>query len=197
MVELLLLVPATSVDLVSDALLELDAAAVTVKDADADTPDEQPIFGEPGMPQTQTEKVAGWQRSVLKALFEDEAAAQAACVTFSGAETALMRPRVAQGIDRSQTVATRPSAMMAANLRGSRSQWPAMKPSTWRLVRLRGRLSSSSSSKNSVMAGFANFWSGAEAGRNERIEDRRRDRVGSPVPAPPPRPVRQVAGPRS
>ncbi|WP_251971355.1 50S ribosomal protein L11 methyltransferase [Sphaerotilus microaerophilus] len=80
MVELLLLVPATGVDLVSDALLELDAAAVTVEDADADTPDEQPIFGEPGMPQTQTEKVAGWQRSVLKALFEDEAAAQAACV---------------------------------------------------------------------------------------------------------------------
>lgn len=80
MVELLLLVPATNVDLVSDALLELDAAAVTVEDADADTPDEQPIFGEPGMPQTQTEKVAGWQRSVLKALFEDEAAAQAACV---------------------------------------------------------------------------------------------------------------------
>jgi ribosomal protein L11 methyltransferase len=80
MVELLLLAPAPSVDLVSDALMELDAAAVTVEDADADTPDEQPIFGEPGMPQTQTEKVAGWQRSVLKALFEDEAAAQAACV---------------------------------------------------------------------------------------------------------------------
>jgi len=80
MVELLLLVPAPSVDLVSDALMELDAAAVTVEDADADTPDEQPIFGEPGMPQTQTEKVAGWERSVLKALFDDEAAAQAACV---------------------------------------------------------------------------------------------------------------------
>lgn len=80
MVELLLLVPATRVDLISDALLELDAAAVTVEDADADTPDEQPLFGEPGMPQTQTEKVAGWQRSVLKALFENEASAQAACV---------------------------------------------------------------------------------------------------------------------
>ncbi|HMW23978.1 MAG TPA: 50S ribosomal protein L11 methyltransferase [Burkholderiaceae bacterium] len=80
MVELLLLVPAPSVDRVSDALMELDAAAVTVEDADVDTPDEQPIFGEPGMPQTQTEKVTGWQRSVLKTLFEDEAAAQAACV---------------------------------------------------------------------------------------------------------------------
>lgn len=80
MVELLLLVPAPSVDRVSDALMELDSVAVTVEDADADTPDEQPIFGEPGMPQAQTEKVAGWQRSVLKALFDDESAAQAACV---------------------------------------------------------------------------------------------------------------------
>ncbi len=72
MIELLLLTPATRVDEVSDILMELDALAVTVEDADADTPDEAPIFGEPGMPATLSEQIRGWQRSVLKALFEDE-----------------------------------------------------------------------------------------------------------------------------
>ena len=33
----------------SDALLELGALSVSVEDADADTPDEQPLFGEPGL----------------------------------------------------------------------------------------------------------------------------------------------------
>ena len=47
MIELLLLTPATRVDEVSDILMELDALAVTVEDADADTPDEAPIFGDP------------------------------------------------------------------------------------------------------------------------------------------------------
>ncbi|RZS54689.1 50S ribosomal protein L11 methyltransferase [Sphaerotilus mobilis] len=75
MIELLLLTPATRVDEVSDILMELDALAVTVEDADADTPDEAPIFGEPGMPATLSEQIRGWQRSILKALFEDEDAA--------------------------------------------------------------------------------------------------------------------------
>lgn len=86
MVELLLLVPAASVDRCSDLLLELEAAAVTVEDADADTPDEQPLFGEPGMPQTLSAQVAGWQRSLLKALFENEASASAACVSLLSSE---------------------------------------------------------------------------------------------------------------
>lgn len=89
MVELLLLVPATGVDRCSDLLLELDAAAVTVEDADADTPDEQPLFGEPGMPQTLSAQVAGWQRSLLKALFDDEAGASAACVRLLSSEVGL------------------------------------------------------------------------------------------------------------
>ena len=80
MIELTLLCPADQVDAVSDALMEeLDALAVTVEDADADTPDEAPIFGEPGMPATLSASIGGWQRSVVKALFNDEDAATDAC----------------------------------------------------------------------------------------------------------------------
>ena len=69
MVELLLLAPEASVEMVSDALIdELGALSVSVEDADADTGAEQALFGEPGMPAPR----GGWQRSVLKALFESE-----------------------------------------------------------------------------------------------------------------------------
>ncbi len=72
MVELLLLVPEGLVESVSDALMdELDALSVSVEDADADTSAEQALFGEPGMPAPK----AGWQRSVLRALFETDATA--------------------------------------------------------------------------------------------------------------------------
>jgi ribosomal protein L11 methyltransferase len=87
-VELILLVPAHGVDVVSDALMEMGAAAVSVEDADADTPDENPLFGEPGMPSARAESVPGWQRSVLKALFEDESAARSACVGLLELEAA-------------------------------------------------------------------------------------------------------------
>jgi ribosomal protein L11 methyltransferase len=75
MVELLLLAPASRVETVSDALMELEALAVSVEDADADTPDEAPIFGEPGMPAYQTMAIRSWDRSVMKALFASEAEA--------------------------------------------------------------------------------------------------------------------------
>ncbi len=78
LVELGLICPQERVELVSDALMELDALSVTVEDADADSPDEQAIFGEPGMPAPR----AGWQRSVLKALFQAEAEATAALTTL-------------------------------------------------------------------------------------------------------------------
>ncbi len=68
LVELALICPQERVELVSDALMELDALAVTVEDADADSEDEQALFGEPGMPAPR----AGWQRSILKALFPDQ-----------------------------------------------------------------------------------------------------------------------------
>jgi ribosomal protein L11 methyltransferase len=69
--ELALLCPQAQVEVVSDALMELAALSVTVEDADADSEDEDALFGEPGMPAPR----AGWQRSVLKALFESEASA--------------------------------------------------------------------------------------------------------------------------
>ena len=75
MIELTLLVPQALVETVSDALAdELDALSVSVEDADAGTEAEQALFGEPGMPAPQP----GWDRSTLRALFETEAAADAA-----------------------------------------------------------------------------------------------------------------------
>ncbi len=72
MVELLLLAPEDIVETVSDALsFELEALSVSVEDADADTGAERALFGEPGMPAPR----AGWQRSVLRALFESEESA--------------------------------------------------------------------------------------------------------------------------
>jgi ribosomal protein L11 methyltransferase len=61
MFELVLISHEDDVDTVSDALMELDALSVSVEDADADTPAEQALFGEPGMP---VPRKAGWQRSV-------------------------------------------------------------------------------------------------------------------------------------
>ncbi len=52
----------------SDALFDLGALSVSVEDADADTPDEQPLFGEPGLEPT---KLA-WNRSRVVALFGDD-----------------------------------------------------------------------------------------------------------------------------
>ena len=72
MVELLLLAPEDCVENASDALIdELDALSVSVEDADADSDAEQALFGEPGMPAPK----AGWRRSVVRALFDDEAQA--------------------------------------------------------------------------------------------------------------------------
>ncbi|MBX3604198.1 MAG: 50S ribosomal protein L11 methyltransferase [Piscinibacter sp.] len=79
MVELQLLVPEPLVELVSDALIdELGALSVSVEDADADTEAERPLFGEPGLPAPGR----GWQRSGLKALFEQEAAATEAATVL-------------------------------------------------------------------------------------------------------------------
>jgi ribosomal protein L11 methyltransferase len=60
-------------DLWSDALLEAGALAVDAADPGAGTPDETPLFGEPGEP-----GVAPWSTSRLTALFTDDAAASAA-----------------------------------------------------------------------------------------------------------------------
>lgn len=65
MFELILLVPADAVEDVSEALDALDALSVSVEDADAETPAEQALFGEPGMPPPK----AGWNRSRVVSLF--------------------------------------------------------------------------------------------------------------------------------
>ncbi|MBH9553230.1 50S ribosomal protein L11 methyltransferase [Inhella gelatinilytica] len=76
--ELALICPQEQVETVSDALMELGGLSVTVEDADADSPDEQALFGEPGMPAPR----AGWQRSIVKTLFEQEAAATETLTTL-------------------------------------------------------------------------------------------------------------------
>jgi len=67
--ELVLTAPQALVEPVSEALMnELDALSVSVEDADADTDAERALFGEPGMPAPRP----GWDRSTLKALFDNE-----------------------------------------------------------------------------------------------------------------------------
>ncbi len=74
MFELILLVSADNVETVSEALDALDALSVSVEDADAETADEQALFGEPGMPPPK----AGWNRSRVVSLFATEALAREA-----------------------------------------------------------------------------------------------------------------------
>ena len=74
MFELSLLCPEVRVDVLSDALDALDASSVSVEDADAQTPAEQALFGEPGMPPPKD----GWQRSRMVALFAQESGAKEA-----------------------------------------------------------------------------------------------------------------------
>ena len=70
--ELVLRAPQRCVERASDALIDaLDALSVSVEDADAGSGAEQALFGEPGMALAP----AGWNRSVLKASFTDEAQA--------------------------------------------------------------------------------------------------------------------------
>jgi len=74
MFELLLLCPEERVEILSDALDALDALSVSVEDADAQTPAEQALFGEPGMPPPKD----GWQRSRVVALFAQQTQADEA-----------------------------------------------------------------------------------------------------------------------
>ncbi|HET6829420.1 MAG TPA: 50S ribosomal protein L11 methyltransferase [Ramlibacter sp.] len=71
MFELRLLCPEDRVETLGEALEALEALSVSVEDADAQTPAEQALFGEPGMPPPKE----GWQRSLVVALFgtHDEA----------------------------------------------------------------------------------------------------------------------------
>jgi ribosomal protein L11 methyltransferase len=79
MFELILLAPVAQVETLSEALDALDALSVSVEDADAQTPAEQALFGEPGMPPPK----AGWERSRVTSLFPDEAGARDAARVLS------------------------------------------------------------------------------------------------------------------
>jgi ribosomal protein L11 methyltransferase len=98
MFELVLMAPEWRIEALSDALEALDALSVSVEDADAQTPAEQALFGEPGMPAPK----AGWQRSRVVALFEQEAQAREAVELlvpqdfFEGCESVGLRPVVDQ-----------------------------------------------------------------------------------------------------
>jgi len=82
MFELVLLAPQALVEPISDALSdEWDALSVSVEDADAGTDAEQALFGEPGLPAPEP----GWERSALRALFDSEAAADAAAAALLSA----------------------------------------------------------------------------------------------------------------
>ena len=82
MFELRLLVPEDRVDTVSEALEALEALSVSVEDADAQTPAEQALFGEPGMPPPKE----GWQRSLVIALFGERSEAEAAARILAAQE---------------------------------------------------------------------------------------------------------------
>ncbi|HEY5634367.1 MAG TPA: 50S ribosomal protein L11 methyltransferase [Burkholderiaceae bacterium] len=64
--ELTFTIAADALDAWSDALLDAGALAVQAQDADADSPDEQALYGEPGMAAPQ----AGWRRTRVSALID-------------------------------------------------------------------------------------------------------------------------------
>ena len=77
--ELILLAPVHEVETLGDALEALDALSVSVEDADAQTPAEQALFGEPGMPPPK----AGWERSRVVSLFASETLARDAATLLA------------------------------------------------------------------------------------------------------------------
>ena len=60
-------VDAQTAEELGDALMELGALSISVEDAQANTPDEMPLYGEPGMIPTQE----AWNESVVQALFDN------------------------------------------------------------------------------------------------------------------------------
>ncbi|MEY2685712.1 MAG: hypothetical protein RJA09_2857 [Pseudomonadota bacterium] len=92
--ELVVLAPEDRVEWLAEALEALDALSVSVEDADAQTPAEQALFGEPGMPAPRE----AWQRSRVVALFPSEVAATdarsllALQADFEGCDVVGLRP---------------------------------------------------------------------------------------------------------
>ena len=70
LVELTLSADEPSAEALADALVEAGALSVSLEDANAETPDEQPLFGEPGLVPERN----AWSASRLRVLVEDEVA---------------------------------------------------------------------------------------------------------------------------
>ena len=60
-------VDAQTAEELGDALMELGALSISVEDAQADTPEESPLYGEPGMIPTKE----AWNESIVQALFDN------------------------------------------------------------------------------------------------------------------------------
>lgn len=78
-VSLIVEMPAAEAERLSDALLELGAVSVSVTDADAGTPAERPVFGEPGNPASDS-----WHRCVVNALCKADAHCDALLAAAAG-----------------------------------------------------------------------------------------------------------------
>ena len=68
MSEIALYVTEGAAEKLGEALMDAGALSVTIEDADADTPDEQPLYGEPGLEPEHT----AWANSILKILVDDD-----------------------------------------------------------------------------------------------------------------------------
>ncbi|MCL4747793.1 MAG: 50S ribosomal protein L11 methyltransferase, partial [Burkholderiaceae bacterium] len=79
--ELVFTITAEAFDGWSDALLAAGALSVQAQDADADSPDEQALYGEPGA----AHERAGWQRTRISALIGDRVDADALLARAAGA----------------------------------------------------------------------------------------------------------------
>lgn len=65
--EIKLLADERCAEALSDLLMDAGALSATIEDADADRPDEQPLYGEPGLePET-----CAWPRSVVSLLVDE------------------------------------------------------------------------------------------------------------------------------
>jgi ribosomal protein L11 methyltransferase len=88
--EVTLRIDAEHAELLADALLACGALSVAVEDADADTPDELPLFGEPGL---EPDRLA-WQHSRLRVLVEGDQDAARHAVGAAIASLKLATPTI-------------------------------------------------------------------------------------------------------
>ena len=86
-IEVVLIEERRRAEALSDALVEAGALSASIEDADAGSPDEQPLYGEPGMPLAD----GAWSRSRVVALF-DEADAIDAALRTAFAEVGIVDP---------------------------------------------------------------------------------------------------------